>query len=413
MSFDPQKFFIGLVDFFSILMPGALVAYLGKDWAVSLLTGQQCYALNETEAVLIFLFASYLLGHLAFLLGSLLDDLIFDPFRSATDWGQVNNLANGKGLTRCLWRKLATTGLFFGKNADAAVMQAKIMKERALSARGAGGTVNTYQWSKALLSKEHPEGLVAVQRFEADSKYFRSFFVVLLGMVLVYGTKYFFTEGSEAQNQKHIETMLVGAAVFLLPALWRYFDQRFKATQQAYWHVITLDSMKEPGKKVPALNSGRDGPTHAGGVVYQKSEDGLKYLLVQASNAPYEWVLPKGHIEPGERMKETAVREVREETGVWARVDGKLEKITFKDKHKPVTVQLYMMECLEEGKPNDEARKSEWMTYEQANKKLKYKESKRLLKQVNTKLNPKNPKKAGEITVLGKFIAALKKLLSC
>jgi len=31
MNFEPQKFFIGLVDFFSILMPGAMLTYLGKD----------------------------------------------------------------------------------------------------------------------------------------------------------------------------------------------------------------------------------------------------------------------------------------------------------------------------------------------------------------------------------------------
>lgn len=28
MNFDHQKFFIGLVDFFAILLPGALLAYL-------------------------------------------------------------------------------------------------------------------------------------------------------------------------------------------------------------------------------------------------------------------------------------------------------------------------------------------------------------------------------------------------
>jgi hypothetical protein len=28
MNFEPQKFFIGLMDFFSILLPGALLTYL-------------------------------------------------------------------------------------------------------------------------------------------------------------------------------------------------------------------------------------------------------------------------------------------------------------------------------------------------------------------------------------------------
>jgi len=31
MNFEPQKFFIGLMDFFSILLPGALLTYLLMD----------------------------------------------------------------------------------------------------------------------------------------------------------------------------------------------------------------------------------------------------------------------------------------------------------------------------------------------------------------------------------------------
>lgn len=43
-------------------------------------------------------------------------------------------------------------------------------------------------------------------------------------------------------------------------------------------------------------------------------------LLVQRGKAPFagRWSLPGGHIEPGERAMEAAIREVREETGVIA-----------------------------------------------------------------------------------------------
>lgn len=64
MNFDPHKFFIGLMDFFSILLPGALLTYvLGDRYAQ--LAGAQAWAT--------FLFANYLFGHLLFLLGSRLD----------------------------------------------------------------------------------------------------------------------------------------------------------------------------------------------------------------------------------------------------------------------------------------------------------------------------------------------------
>jgi 8-oxo-dGTP pyrophosphatase MutT (NUDIX family) len=41
------------------------------------------------------------------------------------------------------------------------------------------------------------------------------------------------------------------------------------------------------------------------------------------------WSLPKGHVEPGETEPETAVREVREETGILGEVLGKLGTIDF------------------------------------------------------------------------------------
>ena len=57
----------------------------------------------------------------------------------------------------------------------------------------------------------------------------------------------------------------------------------------------------------------------AGGVVYRKFS--IKYLIGKHSGY-HKWVLPKGLIEAGEKPEGTAVREVREEMGVIARVVG-------------------------------------------------------------------------------------------
>lgn len=58
--------------------------------------------------------------------------------------------------------------------------------------------------------------------------------------------------------------------------------------------------------------------THAGGVVYRDDRGERQMLLVRGTKPPHEWVLPKGHIEPGETAIQAAVREVREEAGVEA-----------------------------------------------------------------------------------------------
>ena len=49
MNFEPQKFFIGLVDFFSIFMPGALLTYLLKDWVAMRFLGQPARVSARTK----------------------------------------------------------------------------------------------------------------------------------------------------------------------------------------------------------------------------------------------------------------------------------------------------------------------------------------------------------------------------
>ncbi|MFP4624225.1 MAG: NUDIX hydrolase [Gemmatimonadota bacterium] len=54
--------------------------------------------------------------------------------------------------------------------------------------------------------------------------------------------------------------------------------------------------------------------TSAGGVVYRRDDGDVYFLLIRD---PYRnWGLPKGHVERGETAAETAIREVREETGL-------------------------------------------------------------------------------------------------
>ena len=57
----------------------------------------------------------------------------------------------------------------------------------------------------------------------------------------------------------------------------------------------------------------------AGFVIYRKEKEEVKFLLLKYPSENRErdyWGLPKGHIEEGESVKEAALRELFEETGI-------------------------------------------------------------------------------------------------
>ena len=70
----------------------------------------------------------------------------------------------------------------------------------------------------------------------------------------------------------------------------------------------------------------------AGGLVYRRREGA--WIVVLAGRRPADggaivWGLPKGHVEPGEQMTDAALREVREETGLVASIEGTLGDVTY------------------------------------------------------------------------------------
>jgi uncharacterized protein involved in tolerance to divalent cations/ADP-ribose pyrophosphatase YjhB (NUDIX family) len=118
----------------------------------------------------------------------------------------------------------------------------------------------------------------------------------------------------------------------------------------------------------------------AGGVMYRKHSDEIQIALIHVRN---RWGLPKGHVEEGERIEETALREVREETGLEGRVVKKLGDIryAYRDKTKegePIRiykrVHFFLLRYLK-GDVRDhdhEVDEARWFPMDQVIKNLKF-----------------------------------------
>jgi 8-oxo-dGTP pyrophosphatase MutT (NUDIX family) len=112
----------------------------------------------------------------------------------------------------------------------------------------------------------------------------------------------------------------------------------------------------------PAISEVVREPT-AGGIVYRRSKQGeVEILLIQDSKG--RWTIPKGHIEEGETARQTAEREIREETGLQEmKVQDWLGKINVRYRRANSLVLMTTEIFLVKAEGNDSAVKPEkWMT---------------------------------------------------
>lgn len=199
----PTDLHIGVIEFFSIVLPGALLtAAIVAVWDGAPPVARLLLASSAAQWVA-FAVSAYTLGHFVFLIAAELDHPVYDGYRN---WK---------------WPKCADDAF-----ALATAERARFF-DRALREPDDRVPMNTFIWAKSLLIMHAPAANAAVEHFEADSKFFRSLVVALplVGVLLA-----------------HAGSAIALPATIVLSVLSfvRYAERRHKSTEWAYHYVLVM-----------------------------------------------------------------------------------------------------------------------------------------------------------------------------
>lgn len=212
----PGEFFVGVLDFFAILLPGAIATAILAPRLGPFVLGPLVEApASEAGRWAVFLACAYFIGHLIFLVGSYIDR----PYNALRE--RLNPYGN-ESAYQCATRIR-----------DAMVEDGE---RRAL---------NTFQWARAVLVIECPPAAEDVHRLEADSKFFRSLLVVCALAAVA-----FFTAGHALEG--------LIALGLIVPCFARYYERRLKSTTQAYIHVVTMHRLGKLAAAPPPRHAGSE-----------------------------------------------------------------------------------------------------------------------------------------------------------
>lgn len=259
MKLKPQDFYIGVVDFFSVILPGALVTYFLMGQLYRDVFGPvKTFPVPETETQqwIVFLLTTYIIGHIIFLIASFLDKRVYDKylrnrfFKKNFDLGYHTATAIRE---QYIFADSWITRLIHDKRLTEEESKDLLNKERR-------EIVNTFKWAQNFLAVKFPETLVNIRKLEADSKFFRSMVIafIIIGAVLLVTSEW-----------------LSGACFFVLSllSLFRYGDMRYKSTQKAYELIITINHQEKDSTSGPSM---------------QTQDNRIIYLISEKETEPYQ-----------------------------------------------------------------------------------------------------------------------------
>ena len=131
-----------------------------------------------------------------------------------------------------------------------------------------------------------------------------------------------------------------------------------------------------------------------GALVYRVTSNGQKELLFIKHRHGAHWSFPKGHVEEGENEVQTALREVKEETGLDIDLEGNFRQSV--EYYPKPNVKKQVVYFLGHAKSDHVVRQVEeidetrWIPLEQAHTWVTFRNDKNLINKAKKILQPKD-----------------------
>lgn len=190
----------------TILLPGAflVIALLNIGYLRTMFEDFFLHAHTDWIRAGIYLGTAYVAGHVVYFFSSFIDTIVYENVQKVF-W------KDRRLLNYILKRKAEITGINDGR------------------------IINTFKWSCAWLLKNNPEMYAQVERYVAESKFFRSLIVVFTFSFFIFLT----------QAKRPVIIFFIFALLIIFSFI-RYITQRRKSIETAYHYIIVLSEKPFP-----------------------------------------------------------------------------------------------------------------------------------------------------------------------
>lgn len=228
----PGDFFVGVVDLFSILLPGAMLAYLSMGFVEAASLGLPPIARGGVEGWIAFVLVAYVFGHFLFVVGGFFEELL-DPVERWEElkWSKRDRSAEqvaGKRMCAALRSSLGTEVI--GPVCDGEKCEERLVRRMI----------------KSSLRVQSPVAAAELDRLEAVSKFFRSFSFVML---IFFVSLLTFHRASVFATWGRMSVVLLILPGFLFGSLALYIYQAGRRNNYVYIYYLVQELGAKGGAK--------------------------------------------------------------------------------------------------------------------------------------------------------------------